>query len=48
MLFGKALVMQSSGAVLFYKKNDEGRWEMYHKLARMRGQLHHVEGMDRM
>jgi hypothetical protein len=40
LIFGKALVTQSSGSILFFKKNEiSGKWTNYYELNNHRGQV---------
>lgn len=47
LIFDRAMVTQSSGSILFFKKNLENRWERYTKLGGKRGQLYFIKGNDR-
>lgn len=48
LLFDQALVTQSSGSILFYKKDEDGMWQQYYKLEKMRGQLYFIKGNIRI
>jgi hypothetical protein len=50
LLFDKSLVTQSSGTILFFKKDkdNENAWTQYHKIEKMRGQLYFIKGNVRI
>lgn len=48
LLFDKALVTQSSGSILFFKKDETGMWSLYDKLEKMRGQIFFIKGNIRI
>jgi hypothetical protein len=49
LLFDEALVVRSSGSVLFFKINKETHlWEQYHELKEMRGQIYFIRGNIRI
>ena len=49
LLYDQALVTQSSGNIVFYKKDEEtGLWTEYHRLPKMRGQIYFIKGNKRI